>query len=225
MTTKQATSGPNRIVLFLGMILLILGLMAACVGLITALSYFQGYVVKGTRPIPGDVAKYDPIASYPQIVQFAGGNPKLLSIDMKFVKADGTLDLTADYGAEVYYYFAHVLDRSPTNASPLGAGGNPGGTYAEAITVHLVKPGMRNYRRDNYYDYAISSLTLSASPLTQTILDPPSCPLKQLWDAAIKHDAPANSVAHIEYGDYGYTFSIEGTQIHLEFDPNCQLKS
>src|SRR5258708_15523220 len=129
MTTKQATSGPNRIVLFLGMILLILGLMAACFGLITGLSYFQGYVVKGTRPIPGDAAKYDPIASFPQIVQFAGGNLKLLSMDMKFVKADGTLDLTADYGPEVYYYFAHVLDSSPTNASPLGAGGNPGGTY------------------------------------------------------------------------------------------------
>ncbi len=225
MKTEKAKSDPNRIVMFLGVIVLIGGVLTACFGLIIALSYFQGYFVKGTRPIPGDAAKYDPIASYPQIVQFAGGSPKLLSIDMKFVKADGTLDLTADYGAEVYYYFAHVLNSSPTNTAPLGAGGKPGGTYAERITVHLVKPGMKNYSRDNFYDYGMSSLTLSASPLTQTIVDPPRCTLKQLWDAAIKQDAPANAVAHIEYGSYGYTFSIDGTQIHLQFDPNCQLKN
>ncbi len=209
---------------FWAVILLLLGVLIACFGLITALAYFQGYVVKGTRPIPGDAAKYDPIASYPQIVQFAGSNLKLLSVDMKDVKADGTLDLTADYGAEVYYYFAHVLDNSPTKAAPLGAGGNPGGTEAEGITVHLGKPGMKNYSRDNYYDYGMSSLTLSASPLTQTIVDPPGCSLKQLWETAIKQDAPATAVAHIEYGSYGYTFSIDGTPLNLQFDPNCQLK-
>ncbi len=36
--------------------------------------------------------------------------------------------------------------------------------------------------------------------------------------ALIRADADALKII-------GYTFSIEGTQIHLEFDPNCQLKS
>ena len=116
--------------------------IGGCFGLVTLSTYAVGYFVRGTRPIPGDTAKFDPIASYGDIAQFAGDNVQVEDIDMKFVKSDGTMDLTANYGAEVSYRFAHVLDNAPNNSAPLGAGGNPpGGTYAERIDVNVDHPG------------------------------------------------------------------------------------
>src|SRR5437868_5669407 len=84
-------------------------LIVACVALVAVANYFTGYVVRGTRPIPGDASKFDPITAYQPITQFAGDGLKLVRIELDFVRADGTLDLTADYGAEARYTFAHVL--------------------------------------------------------------------------------------------------------------------
>ncbi|MEP7285052.1 MAG: hypothetical protein ABI947_04705 [Chloroflexota bacterium] len=220
---KKASGLRNAVllVIFVGFVIV------ACFLLIMGANYFAGYVVRGTRPIPADAAKFDPITTYPQIVEFAGtGTPlKLLQIEMKFVKADGTLDLTGGYGAEVNYDFAHVLDDSPTNSAPLGAGGGTStGPYAERINVRVSQPGMKGGSTDQYYDFGLYRITVPAAPLTRTIVDVPSCNLKALWDAAIKQDAPANAVATIRYNSSGYSFSIKDTSISLQFDANCQLK-
>jgi hypothetical protein len=203
---------------------LVLLLILGCFGLVLLSSYFAGYVVRGTRPIPGDASKFDAFASLPQIQQFAGDNEQLLRIDMEYVKPDGTLDLTANYGAQVDYQFAHVLDATPSNAAPLGAGGSaPGGTFAQRVTVMLAKPGASGTAHDQYYNFGMVRNNIPAAALTQTIAPAPSCALRQLWESAIKQDAPANAVAIMSYDNTGYTFSIDAAHVHLTFDPNCQL--
>src|SRR5664279_3616180 len=164
---------------FIGLIVLVI---VGCFALVLASTYVVGYVVRGTRPIPGGASKFDAFASLPQIEQFAGGGEQLLRIDMEYVKADGTLDLTAEYGAQAVYQFAHVLDATPSNAAPLGAGGSsPGGTYAERVTVMLTKPGSAGTVHDQYYNFGMDRNAIPAAALTQPIITAPGCTLKQLW--------------------------------------------
>ena len=198
-------------------------LIGSCFGLVALSTYAVGYFVRGTHPIPGDAAKFDPIASYADIAKFAGDNVQIERIDMKFVKSDGTLDLTASYGAEVDYRFVHILDNAPDNAAPLGAGGKPGGTYAERIYVTLAKPGQAGSAKDQWYNFGMSRQVIPAQLLTEPTAQLPACSAKQLWDAAIKNDAPANAVATIDYRSDGYTFDIKDTSVHLHFDTSCNL--
>src|SRR3954464_13188731 len=83
-------------------------IIVSCFALIFLSNYAVGYLVRGTRPIPGDAARFDVQATYPDIEKFAGDQLQLVNISMKFVKSDGTLDLTADYGATVSYRFARL---------------------------------------------------------------------------------------------------------------------
>ncbi len=144
---------------------------------------------------------------------------------MQFVKSDGTLDLTANYGAQVVYDFERVLDNPPTGAAPLGAGGKPSGIFSQRIFVTLDQPGMKTFTQGkNYYNYGMHLSTSSPSGYSGADLPTPSCPLKQLWAAAIEQDAPVNAVAHIYYDQTGYAFTIRDTSIRLQFNANCQLR-
>lgn len=226
MKTKERKSGRRIVRRSVLAILVIVGAVGVFYLMYNA-PYAEGQAK--TRPIPGDATRYDPIASYSQIVEVAGGshNLHLRTIDMQYVKSDGTLDLTADYGAQVTYDFERVLDNPPASAAPLGAGGNPGGFISQRIFVTLDQPGMKTFTRGtNYYNYGMHISTSAPSAYSGDDLPAPSCPLKQLWDAAIKQDgAPVNAVAKIYYDQTGYAFTIKDTSIRLRFDVNCQLKS
>ena len=198
-------------------------LIGGCFGLIYVSAYAVGYLVRGTRPLPGDATKFDVLATYPDIVKFAGDGVQLLDISMKFVKPDGTLDLTAGYGATVSYRFAHLLDAAPGNAAPLGAGGKPGGTYADLVDITVKQPAMSGGAKNQYYNFGMTRIDVPARPLTDTIAAAPTCSLKQLWDVALKHDAPANAVATIRYDSDGYQFNIADTSVYLQFDTACNL--
>ena len=205
-------------------IIAIVVVVGGCFGLFTLSTYAVGYFVRGTRPIPGDASKFDPIAAYPDIAKFAGDNVQVERITMKFVKSDGTLDLTSNYGAEVDYRFLHILDNAPDNAAPLGAGGKPGGTYAERIYVDVVKPGQAGSAKDQWYNFGMTHQVIPAQLLTETTrVDAPTCSAKQLWDVALKNDAPANAVATIDYDSSGYRFSIKDTSVNMQFDTACNL--
>ncbi len=216
----------SPILTILGVIVLILIVIFGCGAVVTGATYAVGYFVRGTRPIPGDASKFDPFASLPQVEQFAGDGMQLVRIDMEYVKSDGTLDLTANYSAQVTYAFAHVLTTTPSNEAPLGAGGSAsGGVNAERAFVMLVKPGPAGTYRDQYYNFGMERSTAPAEALTQPIIPAPQCALTQLWQAAIKQGAPANAVAVISYDNSGYDFNIDAANVHLSFDENCQLHS
>jgi hypothetical protein len=204
-------------------ILAVVILIGGCFGLVALSTYAVGYFVRGTRPIPGDAAKFDVMATYPDILKFAGDNVQLLDLSMKFIKSDGTLDLTAGYGAAVSYRFAHILDAAPTSAAPLGAGGKPGGTYAETVDIDIEKPSTKGGTRDQYYNFGMTRIDVPSRLLTETVAVTPTCSAKQLWDVAVKNDAPANAVATIDYRSDGYTFDIKDTSVHLRFDISCNL--
>ena len=50
---------------------------------------------KNSAGIPGNIRKFDPIASYKKVHAFAGTDTELISIIAYFVKPDGTLDIKA----------------------------------------------------------------------------------------------------------------------------------
>jgi hypothetical protein len=193
-----------------------------CYGFVKLTDVFSGYVVRGSRPIPGDAAHYDVIATYPQIATFAGVNFHLTRISMKFVKADGTLDLTADYGATVSYYFAHVLDKSAVNGAPVGVN-NSTGPLAETAYVSISRPGLKNPNKNQWYDFGMDRSQGTASAWTGTLADIPTCTPKSLWDAAIQKGVSADAVATIDYDATGYRFAIQALNINFRFGADCSL--
>src|SRR4051812_7881088 len=77
-----------------------------------------------TRSVPGDAAHFDPVASYPSVLDYAGTGAKLISVNAYYVRSDGTVELNASYSPAPYvdYEFVHKLDKAPANAPPIGAG-------------------------------------------------------------------------------------------------------
>jgi len=195
-----------------------------CYGFLKLSDAFSGYVIRGSRPIPGDAAHFDVITTYPQIAAFAGTDFHLERVSMKFVKSDGTLDLTADYGASVSYYFAHVLDKSAANGAPVGVSNSVGPT-AELAFVNISKPGLKSPNKNQYYDFGMDRSASTATAWTGTLADVPTCSLKALWDAAIQKGASAEAVATIDYDSTGYRFVIQALNIRLQFAANCSLLS
>ncbi len=64
------------------------------------------------------------------------------------------------------------------------------------------------------------------SPTTSdpgAFLPDPDCTAQQLWETALKKDAPRDAVAYITYDADGYNFSISGV-ISLQFTIDCKLK-
>ena len=188
-------------------------------------------VVEGSRPIPGDAGRFDPVASLPAIVAVAGDDAVLTGLYAQFVKRDGTLDLWADYGPQVQYSFYRPI--AAPNNRPIGAGGSASGTSYEPVTVTVSRPfDLRSVRQSSggvrvqyqYFDLGIDPETGSPSPTPPAgEVKLPACSLADLWDAAIAQDAPANAVASIRYDSGGYFFTISGTGFSLRFDAACKL--
>ncbi|MFN8377802.1 MAG: hypothetical protein U0452_03950 [Anaerolineae bacterium] len=187
-------------------------------------------VVEGSRPIPGDASHYDPVASLPTILAVAGDGAVLTGFDAQFVKRDGTMDLWADYGPQVLYEFYRLVDAP--NDRPIGAGGSVSGTAYEPVTVYVSRPfDLRSVRQSSgavsvryqYFDLGIDPEPGNVRPNPPgEEAKLPTCSLETLWDAALAQDAPANGVASIHYDSSGYSFTISGTGISLQFDHHCK---
>lgn len=174
-------------------------------------------------PLPDgvDASQFDPIASYPQVLAFAGDGAQIITITANYVRADGTVDLTANYATGVEYDFGQKLAATPQGAPPVGAGGSQTGAYYQPIYVKVFGPaqhkkivqGMERIQTDGYF---------STTPF---IAPTPTCSFKKLWTAAIEKGVPRDAVAKITYYSTSYSFSIEGTGIRLSFSLDCHISS
>lgn len=187
-----------------------------------------------TREIPGDAAAFDPIASFAEIEAYARGEApsiEFIEMDAIYVKSDGTLDLTAtSYHPRVTYRFVVPAER-PEDAPPIGAGGTTG-DYARLVTINAFEPGqLRSVRSmsggvSTEYTYLHLGLERDVddpTPANHQTFPPPACSLADLWAEAIRHDAPRDAVAMIDYEDGEYTFSISDVRVRLTFDQSCRL--
>jgi hypothetical protein len=187
--------------------------------------------MKNTTTPPGDLERFDPIATFGQVAAYAGSQPALVSLSALYVGSNGLLNLKAAFAPQVRYDFiagataADVEDQgkqAPGFAIALGdririevevhasyhlggtcSGRSCGGTHRGMGR----RPGGR-------------ATPLNASGTVPT----PTCSFAQLWKVALGHGVPANLVANIGYDSDGYDFRVLPEDYRATFDTNCALK-
>jgi hypothetical protein len=222
-------------------------------GLFFGINYLTGTLIEQTAELPGNPAAFDPIKSLPAVQAHAttgkgagnageagtGPTAELLSIDAKYVKADGTLDLTVTdpYRPRADYQFFIRDDANGKEAPPLGAGGVEGGFYHKTVSVDVYEPGQWRHVRSmgsggsSEYSYQNKGMDRDEGSLRFDNPRPaplPSCTFATLWQKAIELGAPANALADINYsltyqGDPRYQFSISGSDYDFTFGADCRL--
>lgn len=176
---------------------------------------------------------FDPIAMLPQAQAMAGENAQLLEIEMRFARADGTMDLTATYQPAPTTTYTFMIEvPPPPDAPPVGVGGYTGGNFYQQIEVIAERPGQRRHvtitTNNSRTQYTYVTQGLRREPSTPrgsapgTPIAAPTCALSTLWEQAIRRDAPRDAVATITYDQNGYYFSVQGV-IRLRFNVNCEL--
>lgn len=186
-----------------------------------------------TRAISGNASSFDPITALAEVNGFAGEDAQLTAIYAYYVRSDGTLDLNATYSPapRVEYEFLREVPR-PADAPPVGAGGTTAGQWYEPVTIEAYQPGQVRHVSQTgggvslEYNYTNQGLEKQVgSPTTRpsgAVVAPPECSFSQLWQVALKKDAPTDAVAIIEYDESGYDFNISGV-VHLRFNADCTL--
>jgi hypothetical protein len=186
-----------------------------------------------SRPITGDASHFDPMAGLADAQAFAGADAKLATIKATYIRADGTMDLTATYSPapRTEYTFLREIPR-PTNAPPVGVAGSTKGPWYEPISIEAYRPGQTSHVSstgggiNTEYNYTNQGMLKQVDDPTTNPFDDiapePKCKFVDLWKIAIKEGAPEEAVAIIEYNTDGYSFNISGT-LSLDFDMNCKL--
>jgi hypothetical protein len=181
-----------------------------------------------TRPVPGDADNFDPIAAFPEVQDYAGAGAMLIRVEFDYVRADGTLELTADYKPRPSVTYEFVLEvPRPDDAPPVGAGGANTGPWYQTVIIEVGNPGQWYTVRSGNSSYSYKNEGMereTRSPsanLYHDIVPAPTCDLAAFWEVARSEDAPLDAVATITYDDRGYRFRITGLSIDLEFDQDC----
>lgn len=184
--------------------------------------------------LKGDPTHFDPIAAVEEMRSHIDPNAKLSSIDISYVKSDGTMDLTVtSYRPNTRYQFYRELSEPPKDAPPVGAGGTKDGKWYEPVDVDVFEPGQwRHVKKmgggvSTEYSYIHKGIDLDRSTPTTSpseFVDDPKCSIADFWKEAIRQGAPADAVANVSYDHYGYEFDIYDADVDLEFDFDCQLK-
>jgi len=220
-----------------------LGLVLAIVlfggGILYGINYLTGTIIEQTAEIPGDATAFDPIASLPAVQAHAGAAAELLSIEAKFVKSNGTLDLTVTdpYRPRVEYEFFIPEQADGKAAPPLGAGGVEGGFYNKKVSVDVYEPGqwrhVRTFGGDVSSEYSYQNKGMDRDEGSLVFDNPrpapaPACSFGVLWQVAMEKGAPADALAGIRYnltydGEPRYEFRIEGSNHKYEFKADCQI--
>ncbi len=199
-------------------------LMASIVGFIifggvcSFLSAFVGSIlVEGRWFLAGPIEAYDPIISFGQVYDWVGRDWQFLSMDVEYVRSDGTLDLNAPYRPYVRYQFYKEVPNPNGMPLPLGAGGTGvAEPWYVVRTVWVEKPEMLN----------LAMRMRDASPSNRLDManegSPPTCHLSELWERAIETlEVPVNAVAIIRYDGERYYFNVRDTDFRMEFTTAC----
>lgn len=179
---------------------------------------------------PEDVSSFHPVRMYPEIAKFAGQDARLIKIRARYVKADGTMDLTADYRQGLGYEF--IRPKRKESDLPIGAGG---AITHEEINVRISEGGFRRMRTGKgtrvvtttrYFRgmELVPGMNRDAKDL-ELAAPPPVCEFKKLWDQALASGVRADAVAVIEYDRRGYEFRIDELKVRRIFGHDCKMAS
>jgi hypothetical protein len=183
-----------------------------------------------TYPVPGPMAAFDPVASLPQIAGKVGAGFQLVGFDLTSVKADGTLDLTANYDPKptAVYRFERV-ENGEAQSTPVPQGATASiQTEVEAVTVRIGKPGdshtVTQTTSGSSYGFVSEGMDFSRSepvkraPTAPIDISKPS--LAKMWELAKNAGAKPDAVASAKFSNALTEFVIEGTNIQFRWLPD-----
>jgi hypothetical protein len=179
------------------------------------------------QPAPGDPTKFDPVARYGEVAQFAGGGLKLRQLSARGVREDGTVDLEETrYRTGVEYHFAESI-QPPPDAPPVGAGGSA--HWHQRTIVALSKAGDIGEETDQHGTRRVTSKGMRRIEPEPDPGEPPpalpapKCSFADLWKQARDAGAPAGAVANIDYMDGKYAFRVSDVGFVVEFGTGCEV--
>jgi hypothetical protein len=179
-----------------------------------------GNYVEGTADPPGKVNAFDPSASLHQVASFAGGGARLVSIDARGVRSDGTMDLEAVYYPAVEYAF--VRPAAPVDRSKYPVGTRPE-SKDELAVVAVRKSSVVNTTSSQLIDRGMAITKTSPVAAGNVPTAEPQCTFAALWSAAIGRGVPRDAVAHVTYEKSAYRFEVENTPHTYAFDASCKF--
>lgn len=173
-----------------------------------------------------DVEHFDPNQSLEAARRFAGPSAELMGFEARFVRADGTLDLTADYHPSLSYEF--VRPNATEESAPLGTGKN--NRAFEVIEIDVHQPRWVHVKRigggcsGTFHDLGMErDVRFDGRASFERRTSPPACTLAEVWEQARKaKEIPDGTVAVIEFSGAGYEFEILDLDVELWFTPDCE---
>jgi hypothetical protein len=180
-------------------------------------------------PVPGAPHEVDPIASLSDARKVSGEHRDLQSIEIRYVKSDGRVDLEGPgYSGTIKYVFMsqEAPEPAPDPSRPLGAP-QPTKPMSTQVTVRIERKG-------------IWADPVSFPGMGERVSDP-RCSIVDVWKAAIGAGVPKDAVAILLYQEsttIGVTpegrmvrrsgptwhFRVEGTSHDLDIDdPSCTV--
>jgi hypothetical protein len=183
--------------------------------------------LEGTTDVPGEVNRFDPVATYPAVAAAAGAEAHLVKLEARFVREDGTQDMEASYvgnGAVNSYTFLRASTKSEDPSVPLGA--RPPVAPFETVEITVQKPHWVSQsinggepEQKKHRGMAVSVQSFGSS--TEGRVAAPTCAFSKLWALALERGAPKGAVAVITYDAKGYELRIDGTGFRARFDAAC----
>jgi hypothetical protein len=183
-----------------------------------------------TQVPPGDLTKFDPVASFAAMANYAGPKARLIELRAYYVKTDGTLDLSAEYFPRVTARFIAQASQADAEAQGPRAPGS-GFRAGDDIFVEVEVQQPRTYHvNSGGSEWDEKHLGMGRTPsgaATQVpdLIDPPACSFGALWKDALAAGAPGEVVALITYDREGYSFQANGRDFSLRFSRDCKAQS
>jgi hypothetical protein len=182
--------------------------------------------LEGTEEPPMDVQRFDPTGALEAARRFAGPSAELVGFKARFVRSDGTMDLTAAYRPSLEYEF--VRPNTDQDDAPLGTG--KGDRAFELIEIDVHEPRWVHVQRfgggcsGTFHDLGMErDSSFGGRSYYDRRTAPPACTLAALWKLAREaKQIPEGAVAVIEYSGAGYEFEVLDLDVELWFTPDCE---
>lgn len=182
--------------------------------------------LEGTADPPMDVQRFDPSHVLEAVRRYAGPSAELIGFEARFVRSDGTMDLTAAYHPTLEYDF--VRPNTSQEDAPIGTGKSD--RAFELIEIDVHEPHWVHVKRfgggcsGTFHDLGMErDVSFGGRSYFDRRTSPPSCSLAAVWKLARdKAEIPDGAVAVIEFSGAGFEFEIHDLDVELWFSPACE---
>jgi hypothetical protein len=212
-----------------------LGIGATLIGLLVVLGLPQALLGGDTTTLPGDPQHFAPVAALDEVRELAGPGLSFVGLEARYVRSDGTLDLTESFAPdgvssdEEARYRPHVrylfLSDDATGDPPPGAPrpSAPDGVIVVARDPLSVEEKTSVRNRGGHFEINRGLRRYEGAVVGPTTPAPvPGCPLALVWRRAAEAGVPRDALAVIDFDHEGWRLRVEGTSHALRLTPDCR---